>query len=70
MLRGHLAEDGAGQKLVLQKLRRQSVNMNSVQESMKVLGPALQVPAHPVRAGLIHLMKTRFQHLFRFKIIP
>lgn len=51
----HLAEDGAGQQLVLQELRRQGVDVDGVQQGVQVLGPALHVPADPVRTGLVHL---------------
>ena len=54
----YLTEDGAGQELVLQELWRQSVDMNSVQEGVQVLGSALHVPADPVCTGLVHLTWT------------
>lgn len=53
----YLAEDGTGQELVFQELGRQSVDVNRIQEGMKVLGPALHVPADPVCARLIHLTR-------------
>lgn len=54
----HLAQDGTGQQLVLQELWRQSVDVNSIEEGVKVLGPTLHVPADPVCAGLVHLRET------------
>lgn len=54
----YLAEDGAGQELVLQELGGQGVNVDSIQEGVQVLGSALHVPADPVCAGLIHLRRN------------
>jgi len=56
----YLAEDGAGQELVLQELRRQRRDVNRIQQRMQILGSALHVPAHPVCAGLIHLVRILF----------
>lgn len=55
--RVHLAQDGTGQQLVLQELWRQSVDVNSIEEGVKVLGPTLHVPADPVCAGPVHLQE-------------
>lgn len=52
-----LAQDWTGQQLVLQELWRQGVDVNSVEEGVKVLGPTLHVPADPVGAGLVHLQE-------------
>lgn len=64
----HLAQDRTGQQLVLQELWGQSVDVNSIEESVKVLGPTLHVPADPVRAGLVNLQE-RHGHTWNFSEI-
>lgn len=59
----YLAEDGTGQQLVLQELRRQRIDVNCIQEGMQIGGSALHIPAYPVCAGFIHLMWILFKYI-------
>lgn len=50
-----LAQDGTRLQLPLEELGRQGINMDSVEQSMQVLGASLCIPAHPVSAGFVDL---------------
>lgn len=55
-----LAQDGTWLQLPLEEFGRQGINMDCIEQSMKVLGTSLCIPAHPVSTGFVDLCLTQY----------